>query len=330
MKFPKISIVTPSFNQGEFLEETIQSVLDQNYPSLEYIVIDGGSTDQSKSILKKYDKRLTYWVSEKDSGQSEAINKGFKKATGEITSWLCSDDLYEKDTLKTVAELFNVYPDAALLHGKTILFDSVGKELIKGATPEDLALKYFAVIPYPQPSSFFRKSALDQVGYLDESLHFGMDYELLLRIALNYPIQSVEQILSRYRLHDQSKTVRQQGKFADEWLLIFCRFLMSNTNDYGISQQMKSAAIFKDDGLRYVINSTFTESELRLITGYFLYYQLVIYNDLLDKARSFQLIDLIREVNPEFYTQHQLKSIGLKLKILPTGVISFLRKLMRR
>ena len=114
---PKISVITPSYNQADFLEETILSVLNQNYPNLEYIIIDGGSTDRSVEIIKKYEKHLSYWVSEKDDGQSHAINKGLQHATGEIICWLCSDDLHVSDTLYTVAELFRLNPEIALLHG---------------------------------------------------------------------------------------------------------------------------------------------------------------------------------------------------------------------
>jgi glycosyltransferase involved in cell wall biosynthesis len=329
MERPKISIITPSFNQGAFLEETILSVLDQGYPSLEYIVIDGGSTDNSKEILQRYDRQITYWVSEKDNGQSHAINKGFSRASGKIVSWLCSDDVYTPGTLHKVADHFEANEKAGMIHGKTILFDNKGKELVKGAVDKDLALKYFAVIPYPQPSSFFRKEILDQTGPLDESLHFGMDYDLLIRFALKAPIAKVDEIFSKYRLHDDSKTVSQQSKFGAEWLTVFCRFLLSNENNFGIADHLKSDGIFHDDGKRYKIDRTFKEKELRLITGYFLYYQLVIYNDLLEKTHSLRLIQLIREIDPAFYREHNVKSIEWKIRVLPSPVISFLRKLVR-
>lgn len=329
MNRPKFSIITPSFNQGDFLEETILSVLEQNYPALEYIIIDGGSNDRSKEIIRKYEKHLAYWVSEKDNGQSHAINKGFKKATGSLVSWLCSDDLYTPGTLNKVAGIFQDDPAAGMLHGKTVLFNSKGKENIKGATEDDLALKYFAVIPFPQPSSFFRKEVLDTVGLLDESLHFGMDYELLIRIALKYKILRVDDIFSRYRLHDDSKTVSQQARFGDEWLKIFCRFLLSVKQNYGLTELLRSANVFHDDGVRYEIDRNFTEKELRLITSYFLYYQLVIYNDLLQKEHCRKLIDLIGTIDTDFYRAHNLKSIEFKIRFIPSPLISFLRKLMR-
>ena len=130
---PKISIITPSFNQGPFLEETILSVLQQGYPNLEYIIIDGGSTDESVGIIKRYQDRLHYWVSEKDSGQSEALNKGLRRATGDIIGWLCSDDLYLPGTFEKVVRIFEQHPAAGMLHGRSILFGKGKKELIKGA-----------------------------------------------------------------------------------------------------------------------------------------------------------------------------------------------------
>src|SRR5437763_884238 len=130
MTFPKITVITPSYNQGKFLEETIVSVISQGYPNLEYMLIDGGSTDNSIDIIKKYRTYFSYWISEKDSGQSEAINKGLKKATGEIISWLNSDDLYTAGCLQHVAEHFAKHREAALVHGKTILFGDRKKELI--------------------------------------------------------------------------------------------------------------------------------------------------------------------------------------------------------
>src|SRR5258708_366492 len=129
----RISIITPSFNQGDYIEETIQSVLSQKYGDLQYIIVDGGSIDNSVSIIKKYEKYLSYWISAKDDGQTNAINKGLNIADGEIISWLCSDDLYVENALTGVADYFNDHPDISFLHGKTILFGGGKGEQIKGA-----------------------------------------------------------------------------------------------------------------------------------------------------------------------------------------------------
>src|SRR5262245_38608843 len=143
MALPRITVITPSFNQGAFIESTIQSVLNQNYPNLEYFVIDGGSTDNSVDVIRKYESAITYWVSEKDSGQSEAINKGLKRAGGEIISWLCSDDLYVPEALQKVAALFQKHADSVMIHGKSVLFDERERETVKGAEEIDLHLRYF-------------------------------------------------------------------------------------------------------------------------------------------------------------------------------------------
>lgn len=329
MPLPKISIITPSFNQGEYLEETIVSVLEQNYSNLEYIIIDGGSTDRSIEIIKKYQKYLAYWVSEKDAGQSQAINKGFRKASGDIISWLCSDDLYLPGALNKVATIFNQHPDVGLIHGKTILFNDKGKAKTKGAEENDLQLKYFAIIPFPQPSSFFRKSILEKVGMLDESLHYGMDYELLIRIALESQILKVDDVFSKYRLHEESKTIKKKSEFALEWLKIFVRFLLSLENDYGVISQFKNAGIFIDDGKRYKINRLFSELEVRLMACYCLYYQLVIYNDLLHKKHCFEILDTIKKIDPKFYRRNKLSSIENRIRFIPSPFLSILRRIMR-
>jgi glycosyltransferase involved in cell wall biosynthesis len=227
MSLPRISIVTPSFNQGQYLEETLKSVLSQGYSDLEYIVIDGGSTDNTLDVIKRYEQEgITYWVSEKDRGQSDAINKGLRRATGEIVTWLNSDDMFMPDALHSAARHFQE-SDAALIHGQTVLFGKGFKEQLKGADEEGLESRYLAGMPYPQPSSFFRRSVLLEQGYLDETLHYGMDYDLLARIALNYPIRKVSDIFSRYRLHDESKSVSQNIEFTRDWARTFSRVLHS-------------------------------------------------------------------------------------------------------
>jgi glycosyltransferase involved in cell wall biosynthesis len=209
--YPRISIITPSFNQGNFLEQTIQSVLSQNYPDLEYIVVDGGSTDGSVDIIKKYENKLAYCVSEKDKGQSEAINKGFRRASGEIIAWLNSDDCYLPGTLERVADFFSSHPAVDLVYGDLLLMDSSGKTLgIRKVVPYNYTLALYGLSTVPQPSAFFRRRALDAVGLLDEELHYQMDTEFFLRFGkkgLN--IKHLPTPLAVFRLHAQSKTVSE-------------------------------------------------------------------------------------------------------------------------
>jgi len=204
---PKISIVTPSFNQGSFLEETIQSVLNQNYPNLEYIIIDGGSTDNSVEIIKKYENQLAYWVSEKDRGQSHALNKGFKRATGEIIGWLNSDDTYLPNCFNYVVKTFNKKPDVDMVYGDFILTDIKNNPL---RVKREFNTFNFHRLIYKdfvgQPAAFFRCNILDRVGYLDETLRYSMDWEYFLRIGRQGKVIHIPGVLATYRLHPNAKT----------------------------------------------------------------------------------------------------------------------------
>jgi glycosyltransferase involved in cell wall biosynthesis len=216
--FPKITIVTPSYNQGSYLEQTIQSVLEQNYPSLEYMIIDGGSTDHSVEIIRKYEKYLTYWVSEKDSGQSEAINKGLQQATGDVFNWLNSDDYYEPQSLWKVGEAFK-NPDTWVLCGRSRLFWSPdqtayysnGTDVFTNNLPKTIG---WARID--QPETFFRIQAVRQMGLLNTRLHYLMDREWWIKYLFGFGLAGVKQIpevLVNFRLHHHSKTVSQSLGF---------------------------------------------------------------------------------------------------------------------
>lgn len=224
--YPKISIVTPSYNQGIFLEATISSVLGQNYPNLEYIIIDGGSTDNSVDIIKKYDHQLTYWVSEKDRGQTEAINKGLRRTTGEIVAWINSDDVYEPSTFATVAEFFCDRPDVDMIFGDANIIDHEGHFLFhKKALPFDrlmgICIGFGLLIT--QPTVFWRRSIFDRVGYLDETFDFDMDGEFWARIAADCRVEHISQRFALQRYHDQAKTVvnfgQRQAKHKNEMVV---------------------------------------------------------------------------------------------------------------
>jgi glycosyltransferase involved in cell wall biosynthesis len=206
---PKITIVTPSYNQGRFLEQTIASVVEQNYSNLEYIVIDGGSTDGSVDIIKRHKDRFAYWISEKDNGQSDAINKGLRRSTGEILAWLNSDDCYLPGTLENVAKYFDSRPDVDFLYGDLILVDEGGSPVgIRRVVPYNYTLALYGLSSIPQPSTFFRRRALDTVGLIDPEYHYHMDTEFFLRFGkaglkaayLPFP-------LAKFRLHRGSKTI---------------------------------------------------------------------------------------------------------------------------
>lgn len=184
MVYPKLSIITPNYNNDIYLEDTIKSVLNQNYPNLEYIIIDGGSTDNSCQIIKKYENRLAYWVSEKDDGIYNAIQKGFEKSTGEIMGWINSDDLYHPHSLFLLAEMFNTFPNVRWLSGTATTFDNKGRTII--AQPARVFSKYdfynrdFGWIQ--QESTFWRRSLWDEAGSaINTDLKYAGDFDLWLR-----------------------------------------------------------------------------------------------------------------------------------------------------
>ncbi|MFA4851943.1 MAG: glycosyltransferase family 2 protein [Bacteroidales bacterium] len=222
----KISIITPSFNQGQFLEETILSVINQRDIDLEYFIIDGGSTDNTIEIIKKYEHKLNFWVSEQDKGQSEAINKGLIRATGNIVAWLNSDDLYVPDTLRFVSDFFEKNPDIDLLYGDVINFYDNGKaETFR--PPEFNPVSFLKRVNIHQPSVFWRRSILKQTGLLDESLHYLMDYDLWVRIFFSFKTQKVNKALSKFRIHSGSKTNDNPPGVYMEFRKIFSRFIYS-------------------------------------------------------------------------------------------------------
>lgn len=219
-QYPVISIVTPSFNQGEYIEQTILSVLEQNYPNLEYIIIDGGSTDNSVEIIKKYEKYITYWVSEKDNGQSHAINKGLQKCTGEVFNWLNSDDYLEKDSLHHIADLF-ASQNPAMVIGKLRIFnDTTHREYIYSGKAQNKPESELLFHLMSQPSMFYSMEVIRQLGgKVSESLRYIMDLELWCRFRFRLPEAKIcytEQLLAHFREHGTSKTVSERTRFKNE------------------------------------------------------------------------------------------------------------------
>ena len=215
MNLPQISIVTPSFNQGKFIEQTIQSVLDQGYPNLQYIIIDGGSTDETLHIIKKYEKHLTYWVSEPDRGQSHAINKGLQKCTGQVFNWLNSDDFLEPGSLKHIGHEFARKPYAALCGRVHVwddtVFSHVRKPSYVGPTTEDS----IAAFNINQEGTWWNLDLVKKLGGVNEGLHFCMDLELWFRMLLSAPITSfrkTETALSNFRRHPAAKSTAEGQK----------------------------------------------------------------------------------------------------------------------
>lgn len=209
MSLPKISLVTPSFNQAQYVEETILSVLEQDYPNLEWIIVDGGSTDGSVEIIRKYEKHLTWWVSEKDKGQTDALNKGLRRATGDVFAFLNSDDLYTAGTLQAVGEAFSADLSLTMLLGRCQYISADGTPLQECPFAGDLTLERFVEENLvPQPSLFVRMDVCRAVGFFDDRYQYAFDHDYWLRaMLLGHRIRGMDRLFSLYRLHESSKTV---------------------------------------------------------------------------------------------------------------------------
>ena len=243
---PLVSIVTPSFNQAPFLEQTLLSVLEQNYPRVEYIVIDGGSTDGSVEIIKKYEDKLAHWVSEKDSGQAEAINKGLAHATGDIVAWINSDDFYFPSAISSAAVMFETYPDVGMVYGDTVAVDENGEAIHfpKYAQWDLQDLLTFNIIG--QPAVFMRRDVLLKAGFLDPSFHYLLDHQLWIRMASHAPMIYVPERWAAGRFHESAKNVAQAEKFGQEAFRILdwakSDPLVSGSLD-GIKRQSRAGAL---------------------------------------------------------------------------------------
>jgi glycosyltransferase involved in cell wall biosynthesis len=218
MSKPLVSIITPSFNQAEFIEDTIQSVIAQDYPHVEYLIVDGGSTDGSVEIIKKYESQIAWWVSEADEGQASAINKGMAKARGDIVAWLNSDVLFLPGTIGKAVEALLANPDAGFVFGDAITIDAHGCPLKELIFPdwglEDLV--GFRIIC--QPAVFMRREAFQRVNGLDPHYHFMLDHNLWVRIASKQPGRHISGKWAAARHHGEAKNVSQAASFGRETL----------------------------------------------------------------------------------------------------------------
>ena len=225
MNVPRVSIVTPSFNQAQFIEKTILSVINQDYPDIEYIIIDGGSTDGSQEIIKKYEDKIAYWVSEKDNGQSDAINKGFRRCTGEYVAWINSDDLYVEGAVSRIVKFFTGHLDADMVHGNIDFIDVHGKLMENVPTGDFTLPELLLTNRISQPSVFFKRKIFDDIGYLDEAFHYVMDYDFWIRVAVKHNVRHVGSTIAQFRLHGESKTISSNDLFLIEILIILDRLL---------------------------------------------------------------------------------------------------------
>jgi glycosyltransferase involved in cell wall biosynthesis len=225
----RLSIVTPSYNQGDYLEETIESVLSQGIPGLEYIIMDGGSTDHSVDIIRKYEKHLTYWQSQPDGGQTQAILEGFRRATGDVLAWINSDDGYESGTLARVQQEFSQDPQLEVLYGDYSLLYPDGRRIAKPKISFDFNMSLHAFLMIPQPSAFWTRRLYEEVGGLNPRYQYAFDYDLFLRFGhflRDRPaaIRHIQDLWAWFRIHDASKSVSLQERFLPEYEQIMAQF----------------------------------------------------------------------------------------------------------
>lgn len=326
--YPKITIVTPSYNQGQYIEDTILSVLNQSYPNLEYIIIDGESTDNTVEIIKKYADRLAYWVSEKDSGQSNAINKGFSRATGDIINWLNSDDQLMPGALHTIAKYFQQNPDAIIVHGRIEYFGETKKYYSQNIPKKDLATRYVSHICMPQPACFYRKQLLDEQGLLDESLHFSMDTDLFVRAGLYYSLVQAEDVFARFRLHAASKSVSSFNKrLLQDNALVFSKVLKTLGADAEI-EKMQQLGLYTAPAALY--NQPVRPFNTRLMLFYFLQHRLfTLYHHGERKAFKQLFSFLLKQYTGKTLVSYKLVFYRLML-FLPAGFMHKAAKLVLR
>jgi glycosyltransferase involved in cell wall biosynthesis len=219
-----VSIITPSYNQARFLETTIRSVLAQDYPHIEYIVVDGGSTDGSVAILEKYAPQLAWWVSEKDRGQTDAINKGFARARGDVLAWINSDDVYHPEAVHEAVQYLKEHPEAGMVYGDASYIDENGRVIGRfPAAQTDYARLRRGYVHIPQQSSFFRADLWRRVGPLDPSFYFAMDYDLWVRLASAAPLHYFPRMWASFRLHSGAKTIAADDRCWPEMLRVHRR-----------------------------------------------------------------------------------------------------------
>lgn len=336
MKLPRITIVVPSYNQGHYLDETLRSIFDQEYSNIELFVVDGGSSDNSEEIIGKHEEKINWWTSEKDSGQSEAINKGLKRATGEIITWLNSDDLFAKNALTTIAAHFNASTsNIGLIHGGAEIFNS--KKIIETRFTYQAPNKeaYLSGMVLPQPASFFKKKFLDKTGLINEELHYGMDYDLFLRLSLVSEFKPINDVLARYRLHEQSKSVSESNRFIYDWKRSFVN-LCKNLEWASEIDYLKKTSLF-DQELDYFKAYTFQpeKSIINIINKQkTIFFHLghvlkdLYWNNDLDKAKD--LDDLLRkDFNKTWWEEDpRLKVVSSKLRY-PRIALNTLKKIKR-
>ncbi len=264
-EWPKISIITPSKNQGIYIEQTIRSIILQNYPNIEYIIIDGGSIDQTVDIIRKHSSSLSYWISESDNGQSHAINKALKKATGKYATWINSDDLLARDGLSKMADAIINHPDIDLFIGDMIMLNKNGELENKSEQYESsfTLVNQLASFPYVQPACFFKMDFVKKLGWIDERFHVTMDLDLFLRILLaGGKIKRINQAIGIFRVQPAAKTNTFSKQWEVERNIVFSKFLRSIKIDRSIIEKLINLNVYIDESDVYEVNLSIPQAEI--------------------------------------------------------------------
>ena len=305
--WPKISIVTPSFNQGKYIEETMRSILLQNYPNLEYIVMDGGSTDETIEIIKSYSPWISFWVSEKDKGQSDALVKGFNRSSGVLLNWINSDDFLSKNGLFNIAKAYISDSSLGFIHGRNSIVNIDSKEIGQLPHPKDnLSLRYFYEMPYGQQACFFSKQLYLKVGGINPYLRFSMDYELYLRMHLmGAKTIQIDETIGMYRHHEETKTNKMEEVMHKENGDAFMTFLFS----LGENQKGNFMKSIGHKSLNsYQFNSELSKNKIRRAYCEYLNKNIwFYYNTQKSKIASKIAIELMRISPLKYVNWHMMK-----------------------
>lgn len=261
MNKPKISIITPTFNQGNYIEETINSVLAQEYPNLEYVIIDGGSTDNTMDVLKKYQSKLSFWVSEKDSGQADAINKGLKHCTGEIFNWLNSDDYLQEGALQKIAGAFED-ETVNMVAGKVRIFGNDSETIIQNQNLSAQGLLCWEKgVKFVQPGVWIRRELIDKCGGIDAEFHYSFDWDMYIRYLYHFPVvKEITDLLVHFRLHDDSKTISMAESFKEEQSRIIRK--LHDLEQFSGLQNICSYKLEKESWTSFLKNESETNSTI--------------------------------------------------------------------
>ncbi len=328
--YPKISIITPSYNQGDYIEECIRSVIDQNYPHLEYIIIDGGSQDHTLEIIQKYQDRIDFWMSQADQGQSDAINKGLARASGEIINWLNSDDFYEPGTLHTVARVFQE-SKAKMVGGRCRVHKNAQEisHVTQGTDVYEHNLaKTIGWARTDQPATFYHRSALDKMGLLDTELHYLMDKDWWIKYLCHFGLDEIiklEDILVNFRLHPDSKTVSQIGNFQldrDSYYYALAKvYHLKEYTDF-LADRVSLNLDYQIKGLPCVAPQLIAQS---------LNYYLLLRADELYAEGNFQAsleyLDFVKINQLTKIDQHLWKKLNFRNRYVPKSFIRFWRSI---